>query len=270
MTQIQSTRDGAETLFQLFNQLSENNDEHVEKLGEELRKHLHGQDPEFTTVSCCDSRVLQGDLWENHDLGTEFTHGVIGNHVNTISLGGEVVPAGSVDYIPEHSETHTGIVIIGHTGCGAVTATYQAMKKAVNEDNNVDKPTEIIDAQENSQEFALENYTGETSGISADIFLLMKTGLAQDYENLDSQHLEEKEVINRLVEYNVDNQVEFLKERAEYSDTEVFGAVYDMDGTYGEPGKLYLTNFNGLKNPEELRNRFDDYPSIEVDRQDFN
>ncbi len=268
MTKSYSNIDDAEKLFEFFNQLYKNNDKHVEKLSKELENHLDGQDPELTTVTCCDSRVLQGDIWENHGIGREFAHEVIGNHVNTVSLNGEIVTSGSIDYIPEHSDTPTGIVIIGHTGCGAVTATYKTMNKILEDENSVQAPTDILTRHEEEGEFSIEDYTSETEGITTDIYLLLESGIDTAYEEIMSEDLTEQEEINRLVEYNVDNQVKFLLENSHYSDTDVLGAVYDMDGTYGDPGRLYLTNLNAETDIRKLKEQLSRYQDIEISRQD--
>lgn len=265
MVDTLSNGDSTDKLFELLNQLSENNEEQVEDIAETLEQYVDGQDPDFTSIACCDSRVRQMELWKNYVVGTEFTYGVIGNHVNSVSYWGETVPAGSIDYIPEHTDSPTGVVVIGHTGCGAVTATYETIKAVVEDgENSINKPQEIIE-HEGEDGFSLREYTEETKGIDTDIALIIESGLGADYEKLD-EGLGREEKINRLVEYNVDNQVEFLLENTDYEETEVIGAVYDMDGSYGEPGRLYLTNSNGEKDIEALREKFRDYSHVEIDR----
>lgn len=267
MVESLTTGENTDQLFELVNELSEKNDEHVEELAETLEQYKDGQDPEFTSIACCDSRVLQMDMWKNYMVGSEFTHGIIGNHANSVSYWNNMVPAGSVDYIPEHTDTGTGVVVIGHTGCGAVTATYETMKAVVEDDeNSVEDPVDILE-KEGKKGFSFREYTEETEGIDTDIALLMEAGLDQSYQDLENG-LSSSEEINRLVEYNVDNQVEFLLENTDYKETEIFGAVYDMDGTYGEPGRLYLTNFNGEKDTDVLKEEFGEYANIVVERLD--
>ncbi len=253
-------------VFEVLNELSEKNDEHVEEFSDKLKQHLDGQDPEVTTILCSDSRVIQGKICGNEVLGREFSHERIGNRTNSLTLEGEVVPSGSIDYIPEHSDTPTGVLVIGHTGCGAVTATYDTIQSALKSEE-VEEPEEIIELYEKG-EIDLEDYTGETKGITTDIYLLMKAGLDSSYKELMDEDLEDKEMINRLVEYNVDNQVEFLKEHTDYEDTEILGAVYDMEGVYGENGGLYLVNYDGRSEIDELEQLFSDYSFVDVDRQD--
>ena len=54
-------------------------------------------------------------------------------------------------------------------------------------------------------------------------------------------------VVNQLVEYNVDRQVEFLRSDDTIPETEtVLGFVYDFQGAYGDArGRCYLVNNDG-------------------------
>ncbi len=254
-----------EQVFTTIDELSEKNEEHVEEFSERLKEHLDGQDPSVTTILCSDSRVLQGKICGSEVLGQEFSHERIGNRTNSLTVNGEIVPSGTVDYIPDHSETPTGILVIGHTGCGAVTATYNTLESIINEESL--ESTEIVGKYEEG-ELNLENYTGESKGITTDIYMILKSGLDSSYKRIKEEELSDNEAINRLVEYNVDNQVSFLKEHTDYEDTEIFGAVYDMEGVYGENGRLYIVNYNGVTDMEELENYFSDYENVNVDRQD--
>jgi len=241
-----------------LNAVFEGNIEHVEKIAEELENHVDGQDPQVTTVACSDSRVMQHEMWENHVLGQEFTEGIIGNHVNVYTSKGEETVSGSVDYIPEHSDTETVVAVIGHTGCGAVTATYKTLKQ-IEKEEGLEKAREL-------DEKDLGKYNGETSGINTDIKLIMESGLIQDYREVSDKG-SEREKISKLVERNVDNQVETLVENTDYEDTVFIGLVYDMDGSYrGEKGRLYLVNFEGATNPKNLEKEVEKYDSINVER----
>ena len=82
-----------------------------------LREKLStGQHP-FAVVLCCsDSRVAPEIIFDQK-LGDLFVIRNAGNIVDEEVLG-------SIEYAVEHLETPL-VVIIGHTACGAVTATYQ-------------------------------------------------------------------------------------------------------------------------------------------------
>lgn len=242
-------------VLSFLNQIFEGNRKHTEKFSEELENHQHGQDPRLTTVVCSDSRVMQHEMWQNHELGREFTESVIGNHVTTYSSTGKIEVAGSIDYIPEHSDTETVVAVIGHTGCGAVTATYQTLQKIHEKDLDTG----------NIAEEDLEEVNKETEGINTDIKLIMDAGLGKDFKEIEAET--EKEMIAKLVERNVDNQVKFLIENTSYTETVIVGLVYDMDGSYGkEKGRLYMVNFEGAKSPELLDKEVENYEEIRPKR----
>lgn len=241
-----------------LNSIFEGNAEHVEEIAEEIENHQEGQDPRTTTVACSDSRVMQQEMWKNDVLGQEFTHGVIGNHVNAYTSEGEEAVSGSIEYIPEHSDTETIVAVIGHTGCGAVTAAYETLGM-IGEDEGLSNAEDLTESD-------LADYNGETTGINSDIKLLMDSGLTNDYREVLGTGTEQEE-ISKLVERNVDNQIEFLLEKTDYHDTVFAGLVYDMDGSYGgDKGQLYLVNFDGDKDVQNLGREAEAYDSIEVKR----
>lgn len=233
----------------------EGNLAHVEDFADELENHQDGQDPVTTTVTCCDSRVIERSLTGHNELGEGFTHEVIGNHVATYDENGEKVITGSIEYIPEHTDTYTSVVVIGHTGCGAVTASYNTLE-AIEQEKDL--------SELNLDELSLNEYNGENKGINSELRLMMETGLIEDYQEIKGTEETREEEINKLVEKNVDNQVDMLLENTDYN---VIGMVYDMTGTYGgEKGQLYLTNFEGTYEPEELDNLVEDYEGVKTGR----
>ncbi|PSP50243.1 IcfA [Halobacteriales archaeon QH_7_69_31] len=131
-----------------------------------------GQSPEAVTVCCSDSRVLQDGMWDNSEPGRLFTCGNIGNRVIQRTNEGRVV-SGDVLYPLVHAGTETAVVV-GHTGCGAVTATYDALTEGVAEPPGIRHCIDLLAPQ-------LE------AGVEA---------LSADLERAAG--------INRLVEYNVD------------------------------------------------------------------
>ena len=162
-----------------------------------------GQWPDAVTVCCSDSRVLGDHMWDNSDPGHLFSCGNIGNRVVQRTEAGRVV-SGDVLYPLAHAGTETAVVV-GHTGCGAVTATYDALTGGV----------------------------AEPPGIRHCIDLL-RPHLEAGVEAL-SADLDRSAAINHLVEYNVDRQVEFLVESADVpARVDVVGAVYDFQDVYGD------------------------------------
>ena len=88
-------------------------------LGDSKRKELStkGQKPFAIVITCSDSRVPP-ELLFDQGLGDIFVIRVAGNVLDPIALG-------SVEYGAEH--LHAPLVfILGHTKCGAVTATLEA------------------------------------------------------------------------------------------------------------------------------------------------
>jgi carbonic anhydrase len=86
--------------------------------GKSLVALADGEKPRATVVSCADSRV-QADAWDDTPENDDFTVRNIGNQVSS-SLGG-------IEYGVEHLHTPV-LLIIGHTGCGAVKAALEKPK----------------------------------------------------------------------------------------------------------------------------------------------
>jgi len=181
------------------------------------------QYPGAVTVCCSDSRVLQDHIWGNDEPGQLFSCGNIGNRVIQRTDEGDVV-SGDVLYPIAHTGTKTAIVM-GHTGCGAVTATY-------------DDLTEGLD---------------EPAGISHCLDLL-KPPLEPALDMLPDD-VSRAGTINRLVEYNVDRQIQMLLESEDVLDyVDCIGVVYDFQDVYdGERGEVHVINVDGETNVETLQ-----------------
>lgn len=204
-------------------ELLESNFEHAENFKNKFDHVQNGQSPEFVTVCCSDSRVLQDHMWNNEHPGEVFTCSNIGNRVFQKVEEGETI-SGDVLYPVEHTGTKT-IIVVGHTSCGAVTAAYKDIKKGINEPKGI------------------ENCLN-----------LLKKRLNTGVKNLPEE-LSESESINHLVEYNVDKQIEFLINSENIpEDVDVIGAVYDFQNIYsGKKGQIHITNINGETNVKKLR-----------------
>jgi len=174
-----------------------------------------GQAPQAVTVCCSDSRVLQDAMWDNTEPGALFTCGNIGNRVIQQTDEGSVV-SGDVLYPLAHTGTETAVVV-GHTGCGAVTAAYEDLT------SGLDEPAGI--------EHCLD---------------LLKPHLAPGIERLPDGLSREAE-INRLVEYNVDRQIEHLRHSTDVPDAvTAVGVVYDFQDQYdGKRGEIHVINIDG-------------------------
>lgn len=204
-------------------ELLENNAKHVEEFKDQFDEVQDSQHPDVVTVCCSDSRVLQDHIWGNEEPGQIFTVGNIGNRVVQQTAVGEEV-SGDVLYPVEHTGTKT-IVVVGHSGCGAVTATYDALTGDLSEPPGIEH---CIDLLKPHLEPAIDLLPDDVD----------RTG-----------------AINRLVEFNVDWQVEFLKESGDVpDDVDIVGAVYDFQDVYGGPrGKVYVVNVNGENDVATLK-----------------
>lgn len=183
------------------------------------------QEPAAVSICCSDSRVPQAGMWDVDEPGWLFTPSTIGNQVWD-EHDGERVIDGSVLY-PIHATDTQVTLVVGHTGCGAVAATLEFVRKETQ---------------------------GYPPGIRKWIELLAPVVEA----GLEDPRVDEDRpvsLVDQLVEYNVDRQVTFLRERAEIpSEESIYGFVYDFQGVYGsERGVTYLVNANGDTDLDRLR-----------------
>jgi carbonic anhydrase len=215
---------------QTIAELLESNSEHAAAFQSRFDDLQDSQRPGAVTVCCSDSRVLQDHIWGNDDPGQIFTCSNIGNRVVQRADDGDAV-SGDVLYPIEHTGTEV-VVVVGHTGCGAVTAAYDDLTDGISE------PPEITSCLE-----------------------LLEPRLEAGVESLPDG-VDRSEAINRLVEYNVDRQVEFLEESDRIpAEVDVIGAVYDFQDAYsGRRGEVHVINVDGETAVEVLR---DAHPEIE-------
>jgi carbonic anhydrase len=199
------------------------NADHASAFDSRFDEVQDAQFPDAVTVCCSDSRVLQDRMWNNDDPGHLFTCGNIGNRVIQRTDAGEVV-SGDVLYPIAHTGTEIAIVV-GHTGCGAVTAAYEDLT------NGLDEPAGI------------EHSLG-----------LLKPYLAAGVERLPKD-ISREAAINRLVEYNVDRQVEHLLDSNDVSDdVTAIGVVYDFQDQYdGKRGEVHVINIDGETDVDALQ-----------------
>ena len=221
--------------------LLDRNDDHVAALPPDaFDRHRDGQRPGVVSVCCSDSRVSQEGMFAVDEPGFLFTSGAIGNSVSAV-VDGERVLDGSVAYPLRHTHTEV-LVVVGHTGCGAVDAALTAARTG-------EFPTE--------------------PGVRADVEALLpivEDGLddpavvgdavdeAGDAAAGESDESSDISVRDRLVEHNVHEQVAFARGREEAADATVYGFVYDLHGAYGgRDGVAYLVNADGERDPAALR-----------------
>jgi carbonic anhydrase len=164
-------------------------------------------------------------MWAVDEPGWLFTSGNIGNQAWD-RYDGEQVVDGNLLYPVANASTRT-VAVVGHTSCGAVTAAYHAAT-----DGDADHAPGI------------EKYVEALVPVIED-------GLADS--NVD-ETASDDEVINQLVEYNVDRQVEFLRDSDEIpDDATVLGFVYDFQRVYADAvGRTYLINYDGETDSDAL------------------
>ena len=219
----------------LLADLLDRNTEHVASAAAaDLAAQRDGQRPPVVSVCCSDSRVSQEGMWAVDRPGFLFTAGNIGNRVSDRVDGARVLD-GSVAYPLAYTATDA-LAVVGHTGCGAVGAALSAVRTG-------DLPRE--------------------PGIRADVEELVpivEAGLdAIERGNASGAEAADEDgpsVRNRLVEYNVHEQVAIARETDEAADADVYGFVYDFHGAYGGPdGAVYLVNADGERDLDALRDR---------------
>ena len=176
---------------------------------EHFQPFLDTQKPRATVVTCADSRV-QAQAWDSTPENDDFTVRNIGNQVENAH--------GSVEYGVEHLHTPV-LMIIGHTGCGAI-------KAAIEQPPGLDQP---IKNELKNLKFE-KRKAGET----------------------------EKQALTNAVILNVNNQVAFSTEHfgklIQQGQLTVVGAVYDFRNDMGKGfGRLNIVNVNGNSQPDRLK-----------------
>ncbi|ELZ09383.1 carbonic anhydrase [Halovivax asiaticus JCM 14624] len=215
--------------------LLDGNDEHVEQVPDGTFEAVQdGQEPDVVSVCCSDSRVSQEGMWHVDEPGEHFTASNIGNQVWDADVGERIVN-GSVLYPIHHCGTEA-VAVVGHTGCGAVTAAYDVVRgepapRPLGVSKLVELLVPVVEAG-----LTDERVDAATDGTPAD-------------------GVDEATVRDQLVEYNVHTQIDFLLDAPEIpDDVSVYGFVYDFHGTYGsELGRTRLVNVDGATDPASIR-----------------
>jgi carbonic anhydrase len=98
--------------------LIESNKMYAAKNASELRKHIKGQNPKIVVLSCADSRVIPEFIFDKK-IGELFVVRIAGN----IAVDSSVIA--SLEYAIGHLDIDI-LLILGHTGCGAVRAAEES------------------------------------------------------------------------------------------------------------------------------------------------
>ncbi len=218
-------RDGDKMPETTLAELLERNAAHANAIPPDYFSRVEShQEPAAVSVCCADSRVSQEGMWSIEEPGWLFTPSTIGNQVWD-SVDGELVVDGSVLYPIRFTNTKV-TVVVGHTGCGAITAALQSVNEG-----------------DGSYPTGVEKWVNLLKPV-------VQAGLGDESIDTDRDDL-----VNQLVEYNVDTQVSFLLDSEDMpADETVFGFVYDFQGVYGDRrGMVYLVNADGVTDIDTLR-----------------
>ena len=120
--------------------------------GDRREQLVEGLNPYAIIVSCSDSRSDPSVIF-NTGLGEIFDIRIAGNVVDANALG-------SIEYAVEHIHSPL-LVIMGHEGCGGVTAAYDYVKNGSHVEGNlksiVDKIAPVIGESNNVDEAVHKN-----------------------------------------------------------------------------------------------------------------
>ncbi len=138
-------------------------------LGNDWRKRLTGgQQPFATILGCSDSRVPP-ELLFDQGFGDLFVIRVAGNVIDTDVTG-------SVEYGVDHLSTQV-VIVMGHDGCGAVTAALHSEEHLAKEPNEirslVGKIKPAIVSVRRDQAFSIQLRQSVEANVRASVRLLL-------------------------------------------------------------------------------------------------
>lgn len=168
------------------------------------------QQPKVTLLTCSDSRV-QTHLFGGNPDNYFFVVRDIGNQMQTAQ--------GSVDYGIQHLNTPV-LLVLGHTGCGAVKA-------------------------------AMGDYHQEDADIVHELDPLLPALETSEEGEFDSRWAKN---IQSNVDFQVRQALATYRSRIQDGSLTVVGAVYDFQNLYGKgPGTMVIVNVNGETNLDRIR-----------------
>jgi carbonic anhydrase len=194
---------------------------------------IEGQKPDITLVSCSDSRVLERSL--DDEIGKVFSIKNIGNRVEP--------NLGSIEYGIAHLHTSV-LMIMGHTGCGAVHASTQDFTK---EHYRIVRSLDFI-----------KPTVGEVQKL-----MIKKGGISiymKEHPPMVKPVSEDVYFETLVSEANVDKQVETIlnddaiRKLVYAGKVIVVGAIYDFKDIYStERGAVFVININGETDVEKMK-----------------
>jgi carbonic anhydrase len=194
---------------------------------------IDGQKPDITLVSCSDSRVLESSL--DNEIGKVFSIKNIGNRVEP--------NLGSIEYGVSHLHTPV-LMIMGHTGCGAVHASTQDFTK---EHYRIVRSLDFI-----------KPTVGEVQKL-----MIKKGGIAiymKEHPPMVKPVTEDVYFETLVSEANVDRQVETIlnddaiRKLVYAGKVIIVGAIYDFKDIYStERGAVFVININGETDLDKIK-----------------
>jgi carbonic anhydrase len=194
----------------LKNLVADNNQFVKDHSQEYFKAFFNGQNPRAVVVGCSDSRFHTHAIDKNPDNDLFIIRNIGNQYQNS---------KGSIMYAINHLNTPT-LIIIGHDGCGAVTAA--------------------------------------TTGISA-LEPSIKKELTPLTLPVHNKNPSDSQIKDNVV-FNVHHQVELamndFKQKIQQKKLDVLGAIYDFKNVYGKGyGALVFVSWNGEKDPLKIEKK---------------
>ncbi len=195
---------------------------------------VDGQYPDVTLVTCSDSRVWERSL--DDQIGKIFSIKNIGNRVEP--------NLGSIEYGVGHLHTPI-LMIMGHTGCGAVHASTLELKDEharILKSLDFIKPTVAEVQKLLIKKGGLSSYKKEAKSKSV-------TEISDDtfFETLVTEANVDRQIENLLNDVSIRNLVYTGK-------LMIVGTIYDFKDIYSKKkGSVFVINVNGERDVESLK-----------------
>lgn len=197
----------------------------------------HVSDAQTALVVSCSmsSCKLRGPLWPVDATWNAVSVETLGNQTQE-RYEGKTVQDSTIEHLRTQHDI-TAVLVVGHTSCEVLEDAYERWV-----------------APDAESPVGIEVRLGPLRSLVGEGF----------EEGVLAESLQLQTVQYRLVEYNVQRQVRFLKQALPSSVT-VAGYVHDQDGAYSSfPDKRYLVALDGATDPTTIRARLPDDASIRV------
>jgi carbonic anhydrase len=188
MTNNPETAEALQKLIEGNKRFSSSKQSHPNQNKERRQELVKGQKPFAIIVGCSDSRIPPEIIFDQ-GLGDLFVIRVAGNIVDDVALG-------SIEYAVDHLGAQV-IVVLGHSKCGAVTATVQggafhghvesivkAIKPAISEAKNL--PGDLTDNTIKANATHVASQIQSSQPILSELARLDKIAVVSAYYDIES------------------------------------------------------------------------------------